>query len=169
MIGDDDDDIMDRRRPIILDSGCGTGKSTLLLGERYPDHWVIGVDRSFTRLSKQPLSLSSGASTSTTPSSPYTAASKRPYCEQVSGNTILVRAELVDFWTCYLHQKWKISHHFLLYPNPYPTQTRVTQRWYAHPSFPLLLQLGSESITVRSNRQGYLKEFAQAVEIAHQL
>jgi hypothetical protein len=56
----------------------------------------------------------------------------------------------------------------MLYPNPYPTQTRVTQRWYAHPSFPMLLQLQSETITIRSNWNGYLKEFAKAVEIAHE-
>lgn len=37
---------------IILDSGCGTGRSSLLLGRRYPNHTVVGVDRSLARLSK---------------------------------------------------------------------------------------------------------------------
>jgi len=34
------------QREIILDSGCGTGRSTLLLGERYPNSIVLGIDRS---------------------------------------------------------------------------------------------------------------------------
>ena len=39
-------------RPVILDSGCGTGKSTLLLGQKYPNHTIIGIDRSIARLAK---------------------------------------------------------------------------------------------------------------------
>ena len=39
-------------RPIILDSGCGTGKSTILLAKTFPSHSVIGIDRSLPRLSK---------------------------------------------------------------------------------------------------------------------
>ena len=37
-------------RPFILDSGCGTGKSTQQLARQYPDHLVVGVDRSQARL-----------------------------------------------------------------------------------------------------------------------
>ena len=33
-----------RRTKVILDSGCGTGKSTHILGERYPDCVVIGIE-----------------------------------------------------------------------------------------------------------------------------
>ena len=32
------------RTKVILDSGCGTGRSSLLLGEKYPDCVVIGVE-----------------------------------------------------------------------------------------------------------------------------
>lgn len=39
-------------RHIILDSGCGTGRSSLILGRLYPASTVIGVDRSLARLSK---------------------------------------------------------------------------------------------------------------------
>jgi hypothetical protein len=38
---------------IVLDSGCGTGRSSLVLGRLYPQHTVVGVDRSVARLSKQ--------------------------------------------------------------------------------------------------------------------
>lgn len=38
---------------IVLDSGCGTGRSTKILArDIYPHHLVIGVDRSFSRLTK---------------------------------------------------------------------------------------------------------------------
>ena len=40
---------VDASKNIILDSGCGTGRSTLILGEKYPNHTVIGIDRSFVR------------------------------------------------------------------------------------------------------------------------
>jgi tRNA G46 methylase TrmB len=37
---------------LILDSGCGTGRSSILLGSLHPECIVIGVDRSLARLSK---------------------------------------------------------------------------------------------------------------------
>ena len=153
-------------KELVLDSGCGTGRSTILMGEMYPDHVIIGVDRSFTRITKtmQKQPEHDGMSNGNPEDM---ASSKRPYCQQIYQNTFLVRAELVDFWTCCLQRNLTISHHYILYPNPYPTQTRVTQRFYAHPSFPLILQLQPESIILRSNWEGYLKEFAMAVSIAH--
>ncbi len=162
--------------PIVLDSGCGTGMSTELLGKLYPDHVVIGVDRSFSRLSKtKSLGVNSFVmdceekDDGCEEDAQSVEESKRPICEQLSTNTFLVRAELVDFWRCCQKQDdWTITHHYLLYPNPYPTHTRLTQRWYAHPSFPLILQLRSDSIIIRSNWEGYLKEFARSVEIAHE-
>lgn len=33
------------KQKIILDGGCGTGMSTDLLARRYPDHFVVGVDK----------------------------------------------------------------------------------------------------------------------------
>ena len=164
---------------IVLDSGCGTGRSTILLGESHPNHLVIGVDRSFTRLSKtiqhQPEHYDwtnndddDDDDDNQEDDDVLAASSKRPYCQKISENTFLVRAELVDFWTCCLQKRLTISEHYLLYPNPYPTQTRLTQRWYAHPSFPLILQMRSDTIVLRSNWEGYLKETAKAVEIAYE-
>lgn len=41
-----------RPLPVVLDSGCGTGRSSALLARAYPHLPVIGVDRSAVRLSK---------------------------------------------------------------------------------------------------------------------
>ena len=39
-------------QPFVLDSGCGTGESTQRLADMFPNHVVIGVDRSHVRLAK---------------------------------------------------------------------------------------------------------------------
>lgn len=122
-------------------SGCGTGRSTWILGEKYPDHIVIGVDRSLARLSKQ-----------------------SQHSRNEANNVLLLQAELVDFWRC-LATCTIVDHHYLLYPNPYPKSSLLNQRWYGHSSFPLLLQMSGTSIIVRSNWKVYLKEFAQAVKV----
>lgn len=167
-------DRVDAKRKVILDSGCGTGRSTLLLGEMYPDHTIIGIDRSFVRLNrnsltneksdKTPIPLLSD-DTDGESNNDVVQSSQRPF-QAVSSNVILVRAELTDFWRCVLQTNWNISHHYIFYPNPYPKKNRIKKRFYAHPSFPLILKIGG-SITLRSNWEGYLKEFAQSVVFAY--
>jgi tRNA G46 methylase TrmB len=112
----------------------------------YPEHVVIGVDRSQVRLAKQQ-------------SVATTVANER--AAELPENSILIRAELVDFWRCCIASNLPIERHFLLYPNPNPKSSLLSKRWYGHPSFPLLLQLGKH-LTVRSNWKGYLEEFAFA-------
>jgi hypothetical protein len=114
----------------------------------YPKHVVIGVDRSQVRLSKQPVATQIAMQ----------GAGKLP------ANVILIRAELVDFWRCCIQSNLPIDHHYLLYPNPNPKPSLLSKRWYAHPSFPLLLKLGNH-LTVRSNWKGYLDEFALATNM----
>jgi SAM-dependent methyltransferase len=172
--GDDDDgkvggtfpDVILANFPggVILDSGCGTGRSTRLLAEIYPQHLVLGIDRSIARLRKSQNNQRKGDD-----DNDYD--DNQVYVHPVAPNAYLIRAELVDFWRCCLDHDasfWTkyISHHYLLYPNPYPTVQRLTLRWYAHPSFPLLLQLNAQQLIIRSNWEGYLKEFSMAVEIA---
>lgn len=51
----DDENLYSEQRPslpIVLDSGCGTGRSAALLAKSYPHLPVLGVDRSAVRLSK---------------------------------------------------------------------------------------------------------------------
>jgi len=130
-------------QPIILDSGCGTGKSTQQLALRYPGNIVIGVDQSQVRLGK------SGVHDS--------------FLRE--GNCILLRAELSTFWRLLAGDGLSPERHFLFYPNPWPKPGHLSRRWHGHPVFPQLLALGGE-IELRCNWEIYAQEFALAVRIA---
>ena len=127
---------------VILDSGCGTGESTLNIALANPGIPVIGIDKSVARLSK---------------------AGTAPQ------NAFLVRAELLDFWRLALEKvkagQWRIPYHALYYPNPWPKQSEATRRFHLHPIFPTLLQLG-DVIELRTNWEIYAREFAEAARIA---
>jgi tRNA (guanine-N7-)-methyltransferase len=134
--------VFESGRKIILDSGCGTGKSTQRLAEMFPRKLVLGVDRSITRLAK------SGAGSGFIH----------------NGNCILLRAELATFWRLLLRDEHSLERHFLLYPNPWPKPGHLQRRWHGHPVWPQLLSLGGE-IEMRCNWEIYAREFAQAVKI----
>ena len=98
--------------------------------------------------------------------------------QPISKNVLLLRADLVDFWhLCLSSLEWQqrvqILRHYLLYPNPYPKNSRLKSRFYAHPAFPLLMLtlmmngdgMCDPQIIIRSNWKGYLEEFAIAVDI----
>ena len=135
-----DEGVFSAGQPVILDSGCGTGKSTQRLAALFPRHNVIGVDRSHVRLAKS--GVDSGF-----------------YC---SGNCILLRADLPTFWRLLLKDGYSVEKHFLFYPNPWPKPGHLLRRWHAHPVFPQLLSLGGE-IEMRCNWEIYALEFAAAV------
>ena len=130
---------------VILDSGCGTGESTLNIALANPGIPVIGIDKSVARLSK---------------------AGTAPQ------NAFLVRAELLDFWRLALEKvkagQWHIPYHALYYPNPWPKQSEATRRFHLHPIFPTLLQLG-DVIELRTNWEIYAREFAEAARVATQV
>lgn len=128
---------------IILDSGCGTGRSTQRLAGLFPQHMVIGADRSQARLAKSGV--------------------KSGYLR--SGNYILVRAELSTFWRLLFNDGHFPERHYLFYPNPWPKPSHLSRRWHGHPVFPQLLCLGGE-IEMRCNWEIYAQEFAQAVTLA---
>ena len=127
---------------VILDSGCGTGESTLNIALSHPGIPVIGIDKSAARLTK------AGAT--------------------FPANAFLVRAELLDFWRLALEKvktgKWQIPYHALYYPNPWPKQSEATRRFHLHPIFPTLLQLG-DTIELRTNWEIYAREFAAAARV----
>ena len=147
---------IDFQSPLILDSGCGTGRSSLVLGQEFPDSVVLGVDRSLARLERNAACRQSIKNDDDT------------LVEQVADNVCLIRAELVDFWRCARQANITFSQHYLLYPNPYPKKARLQSRWYAHASFPLLLQMAPYTV-IRSNWKQYLQEMAMAVQMANDM
>jgi tRNA (guanine-N7-)-methyltransferase len=125
---------------LVLDSGCGTGESTARLARRFPDHLVIGVDKSTARLSRG-------------------GHGEHPHRR---GNAMWLRAELTTFWRLARDAGWRLDRHFLLYPNPWPKPGQLQRRWHAHPVFPVLLALGGQ-LEMRCNWVVYAEEFALAV------
>ncbi len=121
----------------ILDSGCGTGESTFHIAKAFPDFFVLGVDQSADRLARN-----------------------NPW--QLQDNARLIRADLVDFWRLALSSNWKLSRHYLLYPNPWPKKKHLQRRWHGHPVFPVLKDLGGK-LELRTNWKIYREEFSQAL------
>ncbi len=122
---------------IIFDSCCGVGLSTIILAQRFPQARVIGIDKSEQRVGKH-----------------------SHHCDtfnNTSQNYILVRADVIDFWRLAVRQKMQLSHHFLLYPNPYPKKTQIQKRWHGSSSFLDIIALGGV-LEVRSNWLLYLEE-----------
>ena len=78
---------------VILDSGCGTGESTIHIARRFPGIPVIGIDKSCARLNKA--------------GNPSQTAG-----EEVPANAFWIRAELLDFWRLALEHvkdgKWTL-------------------------------------------------------------
>jgi len=125
--------------PLLMDWFCGTGHSTLLLAHRFPDHLVVGVDKSARRLAR--------------------------HCGGGTGNLLLLQADCEDIWQQLAAENRQVEHHYLLYPNPWPKAKHLQRRVHGHGSLPLLLQLGG-AITLRSNWQIYVEEFGLALHLA---
>ena len=125
------------RRPLVLDSGCGTGESTRRLARAFPDALVLGVDKSAARLAR-------------------TGATGFPHRED---NAVWLRADLATFWRLVLEARWPVERHYLLYPNPWPKPGHLQRRWHGHPVFPCLLALGGR-LELRTNWPIYAQEFA---------
>lgn len=125
--------------PLILDTGCGVGLSTLHLATQFPDHFVIGVDQSADRLARNTI-----------------------WPAAIPANCIRVRADLVDYWRLLHAADVRLARHYLLYPNPWPKIGQLGRRWHGHPVFPTLVALGG-TLECRSNWRIYVEEFAAAL------
>lgn len=131
--------------PVVLDSCCGVGESTLHLAREHTDALVIGVDKSAHRLAKNAA---------------YQKGDMGQRC-------LLVRADLNDFWRLAVEADWPLTHHYILYPNPWPKHKHLGRRWHGGALFPQILALGGK-LEVRSNWRLYVEEFQQALNIACQ-
>ncbi len=129
-------------RPLVLDSGCGTGRSSVWLAGHYPEALVIGLDQSGERLRRGHLRF-----------------------DPLPANLLLLRAEAADFWRLAVEAGWRVREHCLFYPNPWPKSAHLRRRWHGHPVFPVLLQLGGQ-LRLRSNWPVYLEEMRQALALA---
>jgi tRNA G46 methylase TrmB len=134
----------------ILDAGCGTGVSTELLAVRYPDSFIIGVDKSAKRLER-------GAN-----------ARGMPHTQHLDqGHTrhfIHVRAELMGFFQLAHEHGLLFKMIFFLYPNPWPKKTHLKRRVHLWPVAPLLPHI-TEAIECRTNWGTFAIEFARAMQI----
>lgn len=129
-------------KPLIFDSCCGVGDSTINLAKTHPDHFVIGMDKSGHRLNKN-----------------------EAYEQHGIDNFMLIRTDLNDFWRLALDAGMLPEKHFILYPNPWPKSKHVKRRWHGAAVFPTIVALGGE-LELRSNWRIYLEEFAAALAIA---
>lgn len=127
--------VMGIGRPLILDTGCGTGMSTEALAARFPDRLVIGVDKSEFRLEK--------------------------HRSEGRENALLVRFDLEDFWLLAHEVGWQFERQYFFYPNPWPKPEHRLRRWPFHPVFPMALACGG-LWELRTNWAIYAEEFAMA-------
>lgn len=123
---------------LILDSGCGTGFSSIKLADQFPEDLIVGIDQSKFRLGKKKIE---------------------------KDNVLFFRANLIDIWLLMEKQGWKVDQHYLFYPNPWPKKKHLQRRWHGHPIFPTLTKI-SKKIEIRTNWKIYIEEFSKAIEIA---
>ena len=123
---------------IILDSCCGTGRSSIMLAELNPKSLVVGLDQSGHRIAKGE--------------------------REAPKNLIFLQGNCEDFWRLCVDHNIVFSRHYILYPNPYPKAEHFKRRWHGHPVFPYLPKIAPYT-ELRSNWPGYLLEFSQAWEV----
>lgn len=133
--------VQQHRGPLIVDSYCGVGESTLNIARQYPDALVIGIDKSAHRLAKHDND------------------------HRDADNYRLFQADTDDFWRLALQANWQPARHFLLYPNPWPKAAHLKRRIHGSPLLPTLLALGG-TMELRSNWAVYVEEFATALGLA---
>jgi tRNA G46 methylase TrmB len=116
--------LVNGRKAIILDSGCGTGLSSKHLAQKYPHIPVIGVDRSLVRLTKSRVYSADKPPVTNDPTEPRLDTIEYP-------NLLLIRADLEDIYLqAALQSDWVVEHHYILYPNPYPKAKHLKRRWH---------------------------------------
>ena len=128
-----------QNEPFILDSCCGTGQSSHALAQQFPDHRVIGVDRSLHRLAR---------------------AANPPE----KRGPLFLRTNIEDLLPLMVSDGLRPATHYLLYPNPWPKAKHLQRRFHAMPVLRDLVLLGGR-FEVRSNWLLYLEEMQTALSL----
>ncbi len=126
--------------PLILDACCGVGDSSRHLAHAFRDHRVVGVDKSFKRLSTERKG-------------------------ELPDNLLLLRADLNDLYRLIANHKVPVDRHYILYPNPWPKAAHLSRRWHGAPAFADIVRI-SGRLELRSNWKLYLEEFQIALKLA---
>lgn len=128
--------IQHRNQAVIFDACCGVGDSTRQLAKLHPEHFIVGVDKSDFRLSKNR--------------------------RENPDNILLVRSDLNDFYRLATQAKMSVEQHKIYFPNPWPKSGHIGRRWHGAPVFADIVNLSSQ-IELRSNWIIYLQEFQTAL------
>lgn len=131
---------------MVLDTGCGNGESSLALSERYPDAWIVGIDKTLDRLAKRGYRPDNGP-------------------VHMDQRCCFLLADLVDLWRLMAAAGWRFRKQYVLYPNPWPKPAQRLRRWPLHPVWPDLLQM-SDQIELRTNWSVYAEEFEQSLNLS---
>lgn len=131
-------------RSLVLDAGCGTGESSVQLALRHPESFVLGVDKSISRIGR-----------------------KNGFKKQMPENALLLAADMQSVWPLL----WKMTEskeinvekQYILYPNPWPKLKGLKRRWYANPMLAFIMALESP-VEARSNWPSYLEDFGKVWE-----
>lgn len=129
--------LLNSTMPLYIDTGCGTGESTIHLAQQNTHALCIGIDRSEHRLAK---------------------------AQELPSNAVLLRADVSDFISLCAVHSLRIERLYFLYPNPSPKSEHLMRRWHAHPIFPTALSI-SNSVELRTNWAIYAQEFAVVLQI----
>ena len=154
--------VEEQGKPIIFDSCCGVGESTLHIAKKHPEAIILGMDKSADRLSKHP----SGASTLIEDLESSLNGEVASDLDPNLGNYRLLQVNLNDFWRLAVEANWTLSHHYLLYPNPWPKSKHLQRRWHGSAVFPSIIALGGQ-LDLRSNWFTYVEEFQRALQLAN--
>lgn len=142
-----------QQQPLVLDIGCGTGRSSNAIALEHPEWDVVGIDRNATLLKKggllreakrvfptaDPKSEASAdlEESMLPPRQDGSTNVKRRRVTQVDlpENLLVLRADFNDLLRLACDAQMRVAKMFFLYPNPYPKRSDIKSRIYGNVPF----------------------------------